>query len=51
MIATYAPPPVDEMNQALSDLEKFTHTGTDVPILARAAMIHSWMAMGAWGAC
>ena len=25
MTATYVPPPVDEMNQALSDLEKFIH--------------------------
>jgi len=40
MTATYVPPPVDEMNQALSDLEKFIHTGTDIPVLARAAMIH-----------
>ena len=40
MTATYVPPPVDEMNHALSDLETFIHTGTDVPILARAAMIH-----------
>jgi len=40
MTATYVPPPVDEMNQALGDLEKFIHTGSDVPALARAAMIH-----------
>ena len=40
MTATYVPPPVDEMNHALGDLEKFIHTGTDVPVLARAAMIH-----------
>ncbi len=40
MTAAYVPPPVDEMNQALGDLEKFIHTGTDVPVLARAAMIH-----------
>ncbi len=40
LTATYVPPPVDEMNQALGDLEKFIHTGTDVPVLARAAMIH-----------
>jgi Fic family protein len=40
MTATYVPPPVDEMNQALSDLEKFIHTSTNVPVLARAAMIH-----------
>jgi Fic family protein len=37
---TYVPPPVDEMNLALSDLEKFIHTSTDIPTLARAAMIH-----------
>lgn len=40
MTATYVPPPVDEMNQALSDLEKFIHVSTDIPALARAAMIH-----------
>jgi len=40
MTATYVPPPVDEMNQALGDLEKFIHTSTEVPVLARAAMIH-----------
>lgn len=38
--ATYVPPPVDEMSLALSDLEKFIHTSTDIPTLARAAMIH-----------
>ncbi len=40
MTATYVPPPVDEMNQALGDLEKFIHTSTEVPVLTRAAMIH-----------
>jgi Fic family protein len=40
MNAAFVPPPVDEMNQALGDLEKFIHTGTDAPVLARAAMIH-----------
>ena len=40
MTATYVPPPVDEMNQALGDLEKFIHDGADVPVLVRAAMIH-----------
>lgn len=40
MTATYVPPPVDEMNQALGDLERFIHTGTDMPAVARAAMIH-----------
>lgn len=38
--ATYVPPPVDEMKLALSDLEKFIHTSTDIPTLTRAAMIH-----------
>ena len=38
--ASYVPPPVDEMNLALSDLEKIIHTNTDIPTLARAAMIH-----------
>jgi Fic family protein len=38
--APYVPPPVDEMNMALGDLEKFIHINTDIPILARAAMIH-----------
>lgn len=38
--ATYVPPPVDEMQNALHDLEKFIHTETEVPILARAGMIH-----------
>jgi Fic family protein len=40
MTATYVPPPINEMNQALSDLEKFIHEGADVPVLVRAAMIH-----------
>lgn len=38
--ATYVPPPVDEMNLALADLEKFIHANIDIPILVRAAMIH-----------
>lgn len=40
MTATYVPPPVDEMHQALGDLERFIHTSTDMPAVARAAMIH-----------
>jgi Fic family protein len=40
MTATYVPPPVEEMHQALGDLEQFIHTSEDVPALARAAMIH-----------
>jgi Fic family protein len=38
--AAYVPPPVEEMKLALADLEKFMHTSTDIPTLARAAMIH-----------
>jgi len=38
--ATYVPPPVDEMNLVLADLEKFIHANIDIPILVRAAMIH-----------
>ena len=38
--ATYVPPPVEEMHQALDALEKFIHVDTQIPPLARAAMIH-----------
>lgn len=38
--ATYVPPPLDEMQNALSDLEKFIHADTEIPTLARAGMIH-----------
>lgn len=38
--ATYVPPPVDEMNVALDQLEKFIHAGSEIPTLVRAAMIH-----------
>lgn len=38
--ATYVPPPLDEMQNALSDLEKFIHTDTEIPALVRAGMIH-----------
>jgi len=38
--ADYVPPPVDEMQTALSDLEKFIHADTDIPALVRAGMIH-----------
>ena len=40
MTAPYVPPPAEEMQQGLGDLEKFIHADTDVPVLARAAMIH-----------
>lgn len=38
--ATYVPPPVDEMRNALSDLEKFIHADTEIPTLARVGMTH-----------
>ena len=38
--AAYVPPPVDEMQNALSDLEKFIHADMELPALARAGMIH-----------
>jgi Fic family protein len=38
--ATYVPPPVDEMLVALDALEKFIHSETKIPILARAGLIH-----------
>ena len=38
--ATYVPPPVDEMHLALDALEKFIHTDVDIPVLARAGLIH-----------
>lgn len=38
--ATYVPPPVDEMLDALSDLEKFIHAEPEIPALARAGLIH-----------
>ena len=43
--ATYVPPPVDEMNTALSDLEKFLHAETDIPDLVRLALIHAQFEM------
>ncbi len=38
--ATYVPPPVDEMNQALGALEKFIHQGDNLPNLIRLALVH-----------
>ena len=38
--AAYVPPPVDEMQEALNELEKFIHADTEIPPLARAGMIH-----------
>lgn len=38
--ATYVPPPVSEMQNALNDLENFIHAETEIPTLVRAGMIH-----------
>ena len=38
--ATYVPPPVDEMHQALGTLEKFIHSSTEIPDLVRIGMVH-----------
>jgi Fic family protein len=38
--ATYVPPPVDEMLNALSDLEKLIHAEPEIPALARAGLTH-----------
>lgn len=43
--ATYVPPPVDEMNRALGDLENFIHGGSEVPALVRLALIHAQFEM------
>lgn len=39
--ASFVPPPVDAMNNALSDLEKFMHADDAMPPLIKAALIHS----------
>jgi Fic family protein len=38
--ATYVPPPVDEMLTTLDQMEKFIHSGSDLPSLVQAAMVH-----------
>lgn len=38
--AEYVPPPVSEMLDALSELEKFIHTPSDLPPLVRLGLIH-----------
>jgi Fic family protein len=38
--ATFIPPPVDEMHQALSNLKSFIHAPSDIPQLVRAGLIH-----------
>ena len=38
--ATYVPPPVMEMKQALGELEKFIHNKSELPALVRLALVH-----------
>lgn len=38
--ATFVPPPVDEMNQALGDWEKYIHSGPEEPPLIQCALMH-----------
>lgn len=39
--AQFVPPPVQEMHQALYELEAFLHADSDLPILIRAALAHA----------
>jgi Fic family protein len=38
--AAYVPPPVDEMNACLNDLEAYLHSAAPLPPLARIAAVH-----------
>jgi Fic family protein len=38
--ARFVPPPVQEMNQALDDFEKFIHAPSELPFLIRLTLIH-----------
>ena len=38
--ATFVPPPVEEMNKALSDWEKYLHSKSDAPPLIQCALMH-----------
>jgi cell filamentation protein, protein adenylyltransferase len=40
MEATFVPPPVPEMREALDQLEKYLHASSNLPPLARFALIH-----------
>ncbi len=40
MTAVFVPPPVDEMNECLSDWEKFLHVRDVIPDLIQCAMMH-----------
>ncbi|HTK15411.1 MAG TPA: Fic family protein [Acidimicrobiia bacterium] len=39
--ATFVPPPVHEMNAALTDLERFLHEADELPALIHAALAHA----------
>ena len=39
--ATFLPPPPDEVPRALSDLERFLHTDSDLPLLVRIGLAHA----------
>lgn len=39
--ASFVPPPVDDMNRALGDLEKFVHTKDNVLPLIKAGLLHA----------
>lgn len=39
--ARFVPPPIDEMQRSLGDLEKFIHSTTEMPVLIKAALIHA----------
>jgi Fic family protein len=38
--AAYVPPPVEEMNELLSDWEKYLHAGNSMPDLIQCAILH-----------
>ena len=38
--ATYVPPPVDKMNQTLSEWEKYLHSNSEEPPLIKCALVH-----------
>lgn len=39
--ATFVPPPPDHAGQALSDLEKFLHSESDLPLLIKIGLAHA----------
>ncbi len=39
--AHFVPPPVDDMQRALNDLEKFIHTDDTIPTIIKAGIIHA----------